>query len=214
MLMDSNYWIERWKDGATAFHENDVNPHLIKYWDRIRAFKNDNVFLPLCGKSVDIGWLLNKGLHVVGVELSEFAVTQLFLGLGIDPTITMVGDLKRYSHNNLDIFVGNIFNLSATELGPIDVIYDRAAFVAMPDDMRGRYAGHVSKISQKAAQLLITYRYDQSLVDGPPFSINHEELFLHYEKKYNLLLLESSKVPGGFRGKYEAFEEIWLLESR
>lgn len=49
------------------------------------------VFVPLCGKSLDIGYLASLGYRVVGVELSELAVEQLFRSLGITPQVTREG---------------------------------------------------------------------------------------------------------------------------
>ena len=101
------------------------------------------VFLPLCGKTRDIHWLLSHGYRVSGSELSKIAVEQLFSELGIEPNITAIDQISRYSSNNVDIFVGDIFSLSRGILGQIDAIYDRAALAALPEPMRDRYAAHL-----------------------------------------------------------------------
>src|SRR5690606_14666706 len=119
--------------------------------------KGSRVFVPLCGKTLDIAWLLSNGYQIAGAELSELAIHQLFAALGIEPKITELGEVKHYSATDIDIFVGDIFNLIGDVLGSVDAVFDRAALVALPDDMRIRYAKHITDITGNAPQLLITY---------------------------------------------------------
>lgn len=105
----------------------------------------------------DIGyfWLLSNGYRVIGAELVESAIEQLFAELAITPTISFVGDIKHYNAPNIDIFVGDIFELSSKILGPVDAIYDRAALIALPDETRTRYAAHLMAITLYGAA--VTY---------------------------------------------------------
>ena len=173
------------------------------------------MFLPLCGKTLDIHWLLSNGYRVVGSELSEVAVKQLFSELAIEPKITAIDDIRRHSADNIDIFVGDIFDLSRSVLARVDAIYDRAALVALPEAMRGRYAAHLIKITDRAPQLLISYDYDQSLVDGPPPSRSATRRSIElYRDSYDLTPLVNVEVVGGLKGKCPARENVWLLKRR
>jgi len=107
--------------------------------------------------------------------------------------------------------VGDIFDLSAKSLGVVDALYDRAALVALPEKMRSKYITHLIKIADKAPQLLICYEYDLSQLDGPPFSIGVAEVMTHYQDSYEIKLLESVEVAGGFKGKCPATEHVWYL---
>ena len=169
------------------------------------------VFLPLCGKSLDIHWLLAQGYSVVGAELSEMAVQELFAELGLTPSVSSVGNLQLYRAEQLQVFVGDIFQLSKHTLGPVAAIYDRAALVALPDAMRQRYAQHLITISQIAPQLVICFEYDQALLAGPPFSVDSLEMHKLYSKVYSLNCLEKLDVPGGLKRKCQASEVAWLL---
>ncbi|EQA36027.1 thiopurine S-methyltransferase, Se/Te detoxification family [Leptospira inadai serovar Lyme str. 10] len=210
--MDPSFWHQKWVKNDIAFHGREANPLLIKYFESLSLAKGSRVFLPLCGKTLDISWLVSNGYRVAGAELSKVAVEQLFQELGVEPKITGAGKLDRYSANNIDIFVGDIFHLSKMLLGPVDAIYDRAALVALPEEMRNRYAAHLIEITDKAPQLLICYEYDQSLSEGPPFSISKEEVNRHYGDSYRLSFIGSENVVGGLKGKCAATENIWLLE--
>jgi len=211
-MMDASFWHQRWGKNDIAFHESATNPLLVKYFKDLSLVKGGRVFLPLCGKTLDIPWLLSKGYRVAGVELSKIAVEQLFTELGVEPNISRVGKVNHYSTNNIDIFVGDIFDLSSKMLGPVDAIYDRAALVALPEEMRNRYTAHLIKITDKAPQLLICYEYDQSLMEGPPFSVSDKEVDQHYRDNYDLTLMVSTNVPGGLKGKCAAKENVWMLK--
>ena len=212
--MDASFWRQRWENNEIAFHQSEANPLLAKHFKELSLAKGSRIFLPLCGKTLDIGWLLSNGYRVAGAELSERAVQQLFMDLVVEPKISVVGHMHHYSAENIDIFVGDIFNVTGEMLGPVDAIYDRAALVALPEEMRNRYAPHLMEITGKAPQLLICYEYDQSLTDGPPFSISDAEVRRQYDRDYELSLIESADVSGGLRGKFPAKEKVWLLQRK
>lgn len=211
--MEPSFWHQRWEKNEIAFHESKANPLLVKHFNELSLPKGSRVFVPLCGKTLDISWLLSNGYRVAGAELSQIAIEQLFMELGLQPEISTVGEVEQWSANNLDLFVGDIFALSRKLLGPVDAIYDRAALVAFPEDMRDRYTAHLTGITHRAAQLLVCYDYDQSVMQGPPFSIRNEEVHRHYADHYEVTLMASTEVPGGLKGKCAAKENVWLLRS-
>lgn len=210
--MDPDFWLQKWEKNEIGFHGREANPLLVKHVDALSLQKDSRIFLPLCGKTLDIAWLLAQGYRVAGAELSEMAIEQLFEELGVKPNISEAGKLKHYGEKNIDMFVGDIFDLTEAALGPVDAIYDRAALVALPEEMRGNYARHLMNITDKAPQLLICFEYDQSVMTGPPFSIGSEEVARHYGGSYELSLLERSDVAGGLKG-CPAKESVWLLRN-
>lgn len=212
--MDPSFWLQKWKRNDIAFHQHEANPLLVSYFKELALEKGSRVFLPLCGKTLDIAWLLSNGYRVAGAELSETAIEQLFVELGMTPEISEAGKLRCYGGVDIDMFVGDIFDLTARILGPVDAIYDRAALVALPNAMRSRYAEHLTQITSNAPQLLICFEYDQALMDGPPFSVNGEEVRRHYLRSYDLRLVANTDVPGGLKGKCAASESVWLLRNK
>ncbi|MGL6339495.1 MAG: thiopurine S-methyltransferase [Waterburya sp.] len=210
--MDPSFWLQRWENNNIGFHKSEANPMLVKYFGELSLLKSSRVFLPLCGKTLDIPWLLSEGYRVAGAELSEIAVEQLFDELGVEPKISRIGAVSLYSAKDIEIFVGNIFDVSSNILGSVDAIYDRAALIALPEEMRNRYTAHLTEITDKAPQLLITCEYDQNLMEGPPFSVSNEEVNRHYSDSYDLSLIESTDIVGGLKGKYAAKHNVWLLQ--
>lgn len=210
--MHHDFWHQKWQKNQMGFHLSEANPLLVKHFSSLNLTKNSRIFLPLCGKTLDIAWLLNQGYQVVGVELSAIAVDALFTQLDIQPDISESGELKRYQATHIDIFVGDIFALSKVQLGHIDAIYDRAAFVALPDGIRQQYSQYLMQLSGHASQLLVTFEYDQSLHAGPPFSITEQMVNDHYAAHYVIQLLSSETMPDGLKGQYPAMEQVWLLK--
>ncbi|HBY86406.1 MAG TPA: thiopurine S-methyltransferase [Colwellia sp.] len=211
--MDSNFWHQLWESNEIGFHQRAVNPLLAEYINVLSLVEGERLFLPLCGKTLDITWLLSKGYRVAGAELNKPAVEQLFSELGVEPRISAMGKLDCYSAENIDIFVGDIFDLSSEILGDVAAIYDRAALVALPEMMREKYRSHLLEITHTAPQLLLTFEYDQAVLEGPPFSISPDDVKQYYSDKYSLSLLKQIEVPGGLKGKCEANETIWLLSA-
>lgn len=212
--MESAFWHKKWETNEIGFHENKANTFLVKYFKELALSSGSRIFLPLCGKSCDITWLSSKGYKVVGAELSQLAVEQFFKENNLEPTISKLGNLLLYRTQNIDIFVGDIFDISSELLGSVDAIYDRAALVALPEEMRKRYVKHLIKITKNKPQLLIAFDYDQKLMPGPPFAILENELHEHYGAYYSLSLIESSDLEEGLKGKCPAKENAWFLQSR
>ncbi|SDJ62829.1 thiopurine S-methyltransferase [Microbulbifer yueqingensis] len=212
--MDAEFWHRKWQDRDIGFHAPEANPLLVGHFSRIAARRGARVFVPLCGKTLDIHWLLAQGYRVVGAELNRQATVELFSELGVEPEIAPAGGLEHFSAEGIDIFVGDIFDVSRRLVGEVDAIYDRAALVALPPEMRERYTAHLVEISNGAPQLLITFEYDQALMPGPPFAVSGEEMAQHYGGNYSLELADSQPVPGGLKGRCAATENAWILQGK
>jgi thiopurine S-methyltransferase len=212
--VDAAFWHDRWQRNQIGFHEPTVNPLLVAYFEHLSLPAGSRLFIPLCGKTLDIHWLLSRGYRVAGAELSEIAVQQLFADLGLMPHTVTLGNITRYSAPGLDIFLGDIFNVARSELGEVDAVYDRAALIALPEQLRTRYAQNLAQITDRASQLLICVNYEQHLIAGPPFSVDAAEVARLYQSTYDLTALGSADIPGGLKGKYAATEDVWLLEAR
>jgi thiopurine S-methyltransferase len=211
--VDAPFWHDRWQRNQIGFHEPKANPLLIAHFDSLSLPVGSRIFVPLCGKTLDIHWLLSRGHRVAAAELSEIAVQQLFADLGRTPHATTIGKVTRYSAAGIDIFQGDIFDLSHGELREVDAVYDRAALIALPEPRRARYARHLAQITDHALQLLICITYEQRLIAGPPFSVDGAEVARLYQGSYHLKALGSTEVLGGIKGTCPAREDVWLLSS-
>lgn len=212
--MDASFWLDKWERNETGFHAPEPHTFLLRNFPALKLSTGAHVFVPLCGKTVDIHWLLAQGFRVTGSELSQIAVESLFQDLGYKPEITLTDYGPCYSAGCLRVFVGDIFRLDTNALGVVDAVYDRAALIALPQDMRRLYAAHIVQITHAAQQLLVCLDYDQAKRGGPPFSVDERELSTLYAADYTLTELEAVAVPGGLKGICPAQELVWLLSPK
>lgn len=192
--MDAGFWHERWENNLTGFHLDEVNPYLIEYWPRLKLEPGSRVFVPLCGKSLDLTWLAGQGFDVVAIELSPLAVEAFFTENKLQPERSNVGKLELWKSGNISLFCGDFFDLTPEQLGSVDAVYDRASLVALPLEMRKDYLAKMQQLAPSATKLLVTLEYDQSKMAGPPFSVTEDELRSLYPPQYQLNKLGSEDV--------------------
>ena len=209
--MDRDFWLRRWRNNQIGFHEGAPNSLLTAHFAALGVPEGGRVFVPLCGKSNDMNWLRAQGFQVVGAELSRMAVEQFFAELNVTPAVTPAGKFERFEIEGVTIFLGDIFDLDKETLGPVDAVYDRAALVALPEPLRARYAAHLPGLTGRAPQFLVTFVYDQTAIDGPPFSVDEAWVRAHYAALYRLETIETRDVEGGLKGVCPAKESAWLL---
>lgn len=175
--MEPEFWHERWARDEIGFHQHDFNAHMQSFVSRLGLTPAGHVFVPLCGKSLDLLWLMRRGYRVTGVEISEKAVTDFFAENGLTPQIRSTPGGRLFRSESLDILCQDFFALQPEELPQIDAVYDRAALVALPPGMRGRYARRMSALVNPGVRtLLVTLDYPQHEMPGPPFSVPPAEV--------------------------------------
>jgi thiopurine S-methyltransferase len=172
--MDPQFWRDRWQEGRTAFHEGKPNALLSRFISHLDGKRR--VLVPLCGKADDLAYLASRGHEVVGIELVEDAVRAFFSEHGLVPEV----DGTRYSAAGITVFARNVFEVTAEDTGSIDAIYDRAALVALPPELRVQYIAHLRAIAGNAPGLLVAIEYPQELLPGPPFSVPDAEVRAHF----------------------------------
>ena len=175
--MQADFWLERWEQNQIGFHEDEINSHLQKFWDGLNIPAESKIFVPLCGKSSDMLWLLSQGYQVFGVELSPLAVKSFFAENNLEARVSDYGVFQRWEMDGLTVFQGNFFDLSSEDLQDCCAIYDRASLIALPVEMRQQYSQHLREIVPALSHtLLVTLEYDQDEMQGPPFSVSKEEV--------------------------------------
>jgi thiopurine S-methyltransferase len=152
---DNLLWLQCWRDQQTDFNQKSVNPLLIRFWPGLGLVRGSRVFVPLCGKSLDMIWLAQQGHEVIGVELSPIAVRAFFRENHLKPTRRRVGQFTLWRQGRLSILCGDFFSLTLAELGQIDTVYDRAALTALPEAIRMLYIAHLQAIVSQVAQVFL-----------------------------------------------------------
>ena len=193
--MDAEFWLSVWERNNIMFHSAKTNPYLMKFWPRFDLPVGATVLVPLAGKSVDIIWLAEQGYRVIGVELSELAVRSFFVENDLTPTMTDDAPFSRWVAGDITMLCGDFFALTAEHMAPVTAVYDRAAMVALPAEMRLRYAQHMAEILPGGTQtFLITFDYDQTKIDGPPFAVADSEVQTVYQDHFEVEILEARDI--------------------
>ncbi|MBI3479753.1 MAG: thiopurine S-methyltransferase [Nitrosomonadales bacterium] len=193
--MKKDFWLERWEKEEIGFHQDEINPCLREFWQKLRIGYGSLVFVPLCGKSLDMQWLREQGHQVVGVELSAIAAQAFFQENEYIPQHTVREPFDCYEVNGIRILCGDFFDLGREELTGVRAVFDRASLIALPPEMRVRYARHMTSILPRAAQiLLVTIDYPQQEMSGPPFSVTVSEIETLYGEHADVRLLAQRDV--------------------
>ena len=188
--MEKSFWHERWERQEIGFHQNEINPFLARHWPELQLAPDAKVFVPLCGKSLDMLWLRKQGHPVLGVELSPIAAQTFFRENGYMPEHTAKRDFECYEAGNIRILCGDFFDLKKDDVKDVRTVYDRASMVALPPAMRERYVRHLLDILPPATRiLLLSFDYHQPEMPGPPFAVSVEEVELLYKGRANIRLL-------------------------
>lgn len=219
-MMESEFWHERWREDRIGFHQPDINPHLRTYWPRVAAPPGAPVFVPLCGKSLDMLWLREQGHAVLGVELSPIAVEAFFTENGLDYEQHSENVFTRYEAENIRLLCGDFFDLQPQQSSDVRAVYDRASLIALPPAMRVRYVEHLQRLLPpvQIPMLLVTIDYDQAQMQGPPFAVSDQEVRSLFSPNWSLeCILEDdvlAKEPRfRERGLSRMREHIYLLRS-
>lgn len=197
--MEPAFWKQRWLENKIGFHLDEVNPYLIEHWPRLGVPPPARIFVPLCGKSVDMTWLASQGYDIEAVEISHLAIEQFFVEQGIACEYLNSDGWDCYSskpengQGQIRIWCGDFFELTSEQLGPIDGVYDRASLIALPVEMRSAYVEKLLALTGPVPQFLITLSYDQSQMAGPPFAVLQSEVNQLYRDAYGE---QGGELPG------------------
>ncbi|MBN3314647.1 TPMT methyltransferase, partial [Atractosteus spatula] len=215
-VMSVDEWEDRWKEGRTGFHQPQVHKMLESHIDAVLSGrKGVRFFFPLCGKAVDMKWLVDMGHTVVGVEISEIGIKQFFVEQNLTYTEEAVPDvpgakLFKSSDGKISMYQCNLFDFSSSIGGKFGGIWDRGSLVAINPCDRQRYATLIISLMDKDCRYLLdTLLYTPSLYGGPPFVVPDETVKDLFGKACHIQLLESADA---FTEKYKSWGIDYLTE--
>ncbi|ACY15009.1 thiopurine S-methyltransferase [Haliangium ochraceum] len=194
--MEAQFWIDSWREGGskTSFHRRDIHPYVLRHLPPSHL-RGKRVLVPLCGKTLDMGYFREHAAHVVGVELIEPAIHQFFSEQQLHYSREDQGPFVYFRAERLTLICGDFLRLTTDELGSIDLLYDRAALVALPLHMRLAYVEQVNALLPAGAQQFInTIEYEPSL-NQAPFSVSAEDVSRYYGRDFTIEHVESPEVP-------------------
>ncbi|EED92485.1 methyl transferase [Thalassiosira pseudonana CCMP1335] len=240
-----SFWSQRWSGPKLGWHLEHVNPHLSKYTDLFLRSVGDTdsddqrrVFVPLCGKSVDLAHLAAhpKVSHVVGIDIMRDAAETF---ANEHPQFSMVeltlGDENDFHGEGITFLLGDLFDFKpSSDEGTNDVfdaIYDRASMVAIHPTLRKKYVSLLGSLLRPSGTiLLVTIEKRQVInneakLNGPPFSIDEMQVRRLYEAEdwvESVTLLEEKsdadtdmdRERWAARGVVQAYELVFLIRKK
>ena len=193
--MHPDFWHQRWHDNQIGFHQDKPTPLLLKHWPSLALPRGSRVFVPLAGKSLDMLWLASRGHRVLGVEIEQLAVEQFFAENGLVPTMHQSQYGTHYRADEIELIRGDAFALDASVLSDCDAVFDRAALIALPPDMRRRYVHELyARLPPSCRGLLITLEYPPHEKQGPPFTVPEPEVRELYGRDWSVETLERRDI--------------------
>ena len=191
--MEHKFWRERWKEGRVGFHQADVHPTLLKRKKELFSLSGQSVLVPLAGKSFDVNWFAQEGHEVTAIELSVIAAREFHEEHQREPTVGKVGSYEVFQSERCRFMVGDVFNAKELGEGSFDIVWDRAALVALDPPRRAKYGPlMLSMLKPGGFILLNTFRYPRGIKEGPPHSIEEQEIWALYGDNARIELLESA----------------------
>ncbi len=210
--MQPSFWHERWERAEIGFHKQEINVYLQQFWNRLELRSGQRVFVPLCGKSLDLLWLAGNGHPATGVELSPMAVAAFFDENSLQPRRWHDGAFEIWEVDEIRILLGDFFALEPRHVADCAGIYDRASLIALPPAMRERYARHLDAILPPGTRaLLVTMEYDQTVLPGPPFAVDEAEVRALYGSTHEVELLHTRDALSE-ESRWRDRGLVWLLE--
>jgi len=193
--MEIDFWLERWDNNQTGFHQQQVNPYLTYFYGNkgpaVEQREKLKVFVPLSGKTKDMLWLSQNSYKVFAVECSDRAVKDFFEENALNYKHAEKDQHALYQSSDLptiiEIFQGDFFELQQQDLDDVTDIYDRASLVALPVEMRQQYAKKMAELQKPGTRtLLVTLTFDHAEMNGPPFSVTEEEVNDLYSENFSV----------------------------
>lgn len=191
--MEHTFWLNAWENDRTGWRQSKPGLPLQTHWSSLALSPGATVLVPLCGDSTEMAWLLQQGYQVIGCDLSEIGLTRFLNDHDIAAQRTERDGFIELSAPGVRLLAGDFMELSNGLLGPVHGFYDRAATIALPADMRRRYADHlVNLIEPGAPGLLVGISYNQNEMNGPPFSVPDSDIEKLYSGPFEVVQLASS----------------------
>lgn len=209
------FWEKRWSEGKTGFHEGAANAMLVEHVARIETKKPARILVPLAGKSADMRWLAERGHEVVGVEIVPQALRAFFEEWHVEPASTKLGRHTALAAKGVTMVCADVFDVTPDDLGTFDVVYDRAALVALEPPMRKPYVEACRALLRDGgATFLVAFAYDQSVTHGPPWSVDEKTVReLHGARAIEILGSRVVSIPPRLAeaGVTEVVETAYLV---
>ena len=123
------------------------------------------------------------------MELSHIAIEAFFAERALTPNRQRRGRFTRWWHETVEIWCGDLFDLTSSELGDIAAIFDCAALTALPQSSRSSYVRHLSSLLNPDSQILLLTTESGDEPSSEPSLTPDSEVVALYQSRFAIELL-------------------------
>jgi thiopurine S-methyltransferase len=193
--VQAEFWLDRWRAAQIGFHQSSVDRHLKAHWPTLKAAPHSRVFVPLCGKTLDLLWLREQGHEVIGVEISPVALESFCMEHGIPAKRRSMENFDLYEAQGFTLYCGDFFKLTPALLGSVSAVYDRASLISWTPNSRASYVEHMTALTTPGTRtLLIAVEYPPDQMSGPPFPVTAEVIEKLYAPRHSIMQLDRHDI--------------------
>ncbi len=187
MLLDENFWDNRYQSKNTGWDLGEISPPLKKYFDQLTC-KDLKILIPGGGNSYEAEYLHQKGFtNIFVIDLSETAL------------LNLQKRIPSFPKNHL--IHANFFDLEET----FDLIIEQTFFCALSPSLRPQYAIKMNDLLKPKGKL-VGLLFCVLLYDNrPPFGGNKTEYISYFTPYFNLEIMEASYNSVSERKNEELF---------
>lgn len=221
----ANYWGYRYEVGHTDWNTEKVHPLLEKHYNKLNPNgKPMKVLVPLCGMSVDMNWLVNKGMQVIGVDIAYQSLEKFMSLSGQDWTETAVSELgpnaKLFTRTDdkIKLYLGDFMKFSRGLEGTFDFVYDCDGLRVLDSGLTPSFAATIKNLMNPGGRLLLdAIAYDKKILQDenfkppmpvpPPHSVSVKETKNLFEPECTVEIIDEqpNNLMYGFPSIFYAY---------
>lgn len=212
-----DFWSSRWDTGNTPWHRPDIHPMLTEHENQVLGNSRDaQVFIPLCGKAKEIKWFYDRGHRVAGLEYVEKTARRFFeenkLSYAVTTCPVLHCPILQTHDQRLRVFVCSVFDFKKECVGPVDIIWDRGALVAVSKEDRARYVSVMTSLmSPDSTYALISVIHEDDSYTGFPTSIPDGTVQELFGMEMKLTKVAEKMKRNDFYIKAPISEVLWCI---
>jgi SAM-dependent methyltransferase len=174
LILDAEYWNDRYKAGQTGWDMHQASPPLTNYIDSL-SDKKMKILIPGCGNAHEAEYLLNKRFtNVTLIDISEVVTKRV---------------AAKYRNQPIKIVCGDFFK----HTGSYDLILEQTFFCTLSSTMREKYIEKCFELLESNGKVAGVLFNKPLGIPGPPFILGDEEYKKIFGSKFTITRYEECK---------------------
>lgn len=170
-----DFWNSRYLEGETGWDLGEPSPPFVTL-HRQGVIRPCRVAIPGCGRGWEVVWLARAGYDVTGIDFAPEAIRH-------------VREAARTASVAPEVVNADVLALPNSLAGRFDLVLEQTCFCALPPSRRPEYVEAVHRLLAPQGRLVALF-YECGGDDGPPFSVDPEEVRRLFAPRFVIESLE------------------------